>query len=108
MDSMHHSEHPDSAMIRRLREVEQQNAAKVSEALQPELDKLAKAMELGATGQYPEGKLTDADEGEIKIAVGIAGGKVVVQFGKPVAWLGLTAQQARQLAESLRQQSHKL
>ena len=63
---------------------------------------------LGATGRFPDGKLIDADQGEIAFAVGSdpKTGKVVIEFGKPVAWVGMSAQQASELAESL--SSHSL
>lgn len=63
---------------------------------------------LGATGQFPEGKLNDDDEGEIRIAIGATGGKVVIDFGKPVAWLGFTTQQAREIAASLLEKADAL
>lgn len=56
---------------------------------------------LGATGRHPEGKLTPQDEGEIAFAITNTMGKVVVNFGKPVAWLGMRPQDARQLADLL-------
>lgn len=56
---------------------------------------------LGPTGQFPEGKLGDDDEGEIRIAIGNQNGKVVISFGGPVAWIGFTAAQAREIAETL-------
>lgn len=43
----------------------------------------------GATGEFPEGKLTDDDEGALVLGVAIYKGKVFVNFGKPVEWLGL-------------------
>lgn len=56
---------------------------------------------LGATGEYPQGKLNETDEGGITIAVGIENGKVVIQFGKPVAWIGFGRAEAMALASSL-------
>lgn len=56
---------------------------------------------LGATGQFPLGKLTPSDEGELKLAIGRKDGKVVLVFGKPVAWIGFTAEQAREIAQML-------
>lgn len=88
---MHHSDVEGEA-IRRVRE---------------ELDRVARDHQLGATGQFPEGKLTGEDEGEIRLAVGVHEGKVVVNFGKPVAWIGFSPQQARELAESIRQASYR-
>lgn len=57
--------------------------------------------QLGATGRYPEGKLTDNDEGEIQFALGTKDGKVVLDFGKPVAWLGLLPEQAIDIGQMM-------
>lgn len=58
--------------------------------------------QLGATGQFPEGKLTPQDEGEIKIAIYHQPGKVVIDFGdKPIKWIGFSPVQARQIAMML-------
>lgn len=68
---------------------------------------LAKALfdepRFGATGQYPDGHYTDADEGEIQfgLAADKAAGKVIIDFGKPVAWIGMLPAQARELAALL-------
>lgn len=59
------------------------------------------AAQLGATLRAPEGLLTPEDEGELRLAVGHRDGSVVVEFGKPVAWLGLPPDAARELAESI-------
>jgi hypothetical protein len=56
---------------------------------------------LGATGRFPEGKIHPSDEGEIRIAIGSGNGKVVIEFGKPTAWIGFTADQARLIASDL-------
>lgn len=68
---------------------------------------LARELELGATGHYPEGALNETDEGELKLAIGVEDGKVVLNFGKSVAWIGFTPQQALALAESIRQKAHR-
>jgi hypothetical protein len=62
---------------------------------------------LGATGNFPEGKLTKADEGEIQFAIAADPGarKVLVDFGQPVAWLGMNPDQARGLADMLREKA---
>lgn len=55
---------------------------------------------LGATGRFPMGKLTAEDEGEIKFALA-ADPKtktIILDFGKPVAWLGLPREDARKMA----------
>jgi hypothetical protein len=63
---------------------------------------------LGPTGQFPEGKLTENDEGEIIFGVGPLKGKVCINFGSPVASLGLSIDQARNLARVLRKCASQL
>jgi len=70
------------------------------------IQEMAKKKELGPTGDYPDGKLTEHDEGGIKIGVTVKDGKVILAFGGSVTWIGLDAKQARQLAESLRKASY--
>lgn len=63
-----------------------------------------KAMErpyFGATGQYPMGSLDKTDEGELAFGITSHRGKVIVNFGKPIAWLGMDAAQAVVLAKTL-------
>lgn len=56
---------------------------------------------IGATGTHPLGKLTPADEGAIQFAIGVKDGKVCLDFGTPVKWLGMEPGQALELASSL-------
>lgn len=55
---------------------------------------------LGATDKFPQGSLDETDEGEIRMAIAAdaTAGIVRIEFGKPVAWLGLPAREARELA----------
>jgi hypothetical protein len=55
----------------------------------------------GALGDFPEGELTKTDEGAIQFAIGEKDGKVVIDFGTPVHWVGMTPQQAAELASAL-------
>lgn len=55
----------------------------------------------GATGGFPHGKLNGSDEGGIRFAIGEDGGNVIINFGTPVAWLGMPPQHAVALAELL-------
>lgn len=55
----------------------------------------------GATGTFPAGKLTPHDEGAIQFAIGVKDGKVCIDFGTPVKWLGMEPGQALELASSL-------
>lgn len=52
---------------------------------------------LGATGQFPGGKVSPHDEGELKLAVAADLEKkvVMIHFGKSVTWLGLDAPTTR-------------
>lgn len=58
---------------------------------------------VGPTGEFPQGKLNDDDEGELHMGVAYdkLDGIVRVDFGKPVAWLGLPPPQAVALAQLL-------
>lgn len=53
---------------------------------------------LGATGKFPAGKLNHNDEGGIMIGVTSKDGRVVIDFGKQVTWVGFTPEEAMQLA----------
>ena len=66
-----------------------------------ELLKSLKEEGIGATGKFPEGKLNPTDEGEIRFAVAIENNKIVLHFGKPVAWLGCTKEQAMDIAKAI-------
>ena len=52
----------------------------------------------GATGEFPEGRLNTSDEGELVMGVAHDSAHVVVSFGKPIAWLGMSPKDARGLA----------
>lgn len=52
----------------------------------------------GALGTFPAGQLTASDEGAIQFGVTAKDGKVVLDFGTPVAWIGMDPQQAADLA----------
>jgi hypothetical protein len=74
----------------------------------PELE--MKHPQLGATGHFPEGKYAVNDEGELSFAVAAdkANGKVLINFGKPVQALGMSADDAIRLAELLTVKAGKL
>lgn len=65
---------------------------------------------LGATGDFPEGKLDETDEGELQIALSSDPAQRVVRldFGKKIAWLALPPQTARLLAADLAQKAEEL
>ena len=64
---------------------------------------------VGATGEFPQGKIHPDDEGEIQLAVAWVPDKgvVVVDFGTPVTWLALPPDQALGLADLIRRHALK-
>lgn len=87
---MHHSQQPIEEIAKLFEERD--------EAIREEAIRL----QLGETGRFPEGKIVDHDEGELKSAITTYKGKVIVSFGKPVAFVGLTAKQAVEFADILK------
>lgn len=58
--------------------------------------------EIGATGQFPDGKLDNSDEGELAFAVGRdSDGNVRIDFGTPVAWMAMPPYIAINLARTM-------
>ncbi len=59
-----------------------------------------KDLKLGATGRFQRGQAAADDEGELRMALAAdhANALVRIEFGKPIAWLGLPVREARQLA----------
>jgi len=56
---------------------------------------------IGPTGEFPEGQLTEHDEGEIAFAAYHKDGKVIIDFNSPVHWLGMNPNQAIDLGNLL-------
>jgi len=65
------------------------------------MNKVANSEGFGETKNFPEGKLTEYDEGEIKFGVTTKDEKVILNFGKPIAWIGMTRDQAKGLGRLL-------
>lgn len=53
---------------------------------------------LGSTGQYPAGRVNEQDEGEIQLRIGTENGCVMIDYGIPVQWVGMSPQEAVELA----------
>lgn len=62
-----------------------------------ELDEIFKR----SFGEFPDGRLNAQDEGEIPMSVGHQDGRVVLQFPRNLNWIGFTADQAIDLANTL-------
>lgn len=65
-------------------------------------DKPDKPDEQGPTGQYPEGMIHESDRGELGIRMAVtAEGKVVMDFGTTLEWIGFGAEEAIELGNAL-------
>lgn len=58
--------------------------------------------------KYPDGKLSDSDEGQIKCEVGDFKGRVVMRWPKPIAAIAMRPQEAIDLAEMLIRRARKV
>jgi hypothetical protein len=57
---------------------------------------------LGATGKFPKGKINEHDEGELNIGITKNyNGKIMIDFGKPVMWIGLDPEEAIAIANAI-------
>ena len=63
---------------------------------------------LGPTGKFPHGKLTDDDAGQIQFSVGRKDDRVIMDFGTPVKWIGMTADDAREVGRALIKHAKKI
>lgn len=52
-------------------------------------------------GEHPNGRMNADDAGALAFAVGVEAGRVVLRFPKPVAWMGMTGDEALELAQLL-------
>lgn len=60
-------------------------------------------MKLGATGEFPRGKFNKDDQGELAIAVYVKDKTIIIEFGKEISWIGMGADMADRLAETIKQ-----
>lgn len=86
----------------RMLKSEQQTAELNDDELKKKFNEIDK-LRLGATGKIPQGMLTPQDEGEIKFAVGLSMDKkrIVINFGKPVRWVGMNRNQAIDVGKAI-------
>lgn len=76
------------------------------ETLEDQMQKLTD--KLGPTGEFPDGKITEKDRGEIRIVVGAKEGRIVLYFGARIEWLGMTVAQAYDIAASIVQHAREI
>ena len=72
------------------------------------LDGLAGPTPAGPTGRFPEGKMNAEDMGEIAVKIGAENGKVVMDFGPSMGWIGFTREQAFEISRTLRKRAQQL
>ncbi len=58
-------------------------------------------MKFGATGDFPRGKFSEDDEGELRLGIAVKDRTVLINFGKPVVWIGLDKNGAIEFAENI-------
>lgn len=103
----HHGDRPDE-MSDVFRKLLDEKSADFVDGEREALLKQHLSENVGPTGKYPEGKISGRDEGEIAFAVGVEDGKIVLNFGKPVAWVGFTPEQAMEIARMIRNKAKRL
>ena len=62
---------------------------------------MKKLTTLGATGEFPEGKISPTDEGGLKMAIFTKDENLIIEFGTPVHWLGMSKAEAIEFAEAI-------
>lgn len=73
----------------------------------PEEDgRLHKAMQ-EMFGEFPDGKLNPDDAGQLPFLIGVENERVVIQYPKLIAWLGMTPDEAIGMAELLVKHARK-
>ncbi len=67
------------------------------------IERLASQGDGTAKRAYPDGRMGAHDEGELAFAVGVDArhGTVVLNFNKPVTWMGMAPADAVRMAEAL-------
>lgn len=57
---------------------------------------------------HPRGKLTSGDEGQLSISFMVRDNTLIIDFGKPVAWLGLGLHEVTAFREGLEKYERQL
>lgn len=65
-------------------------------------------MKLGPTNAFPRGKFSADDEGGLQLGMAVIDRTLIIDVGKPVAWIGLDYHTAVQLAEMILKRAHEI
>ncbi len=57
---------------------------------------------------FPRGKLNDEDEGALAIGVAVRDRTVIINFFKPIVWIGMDRATALAFAENIRRNAEKI
>lgn len=70
----------------------------------------AKRLGLGATGQFPRGKIHECDEGEIRVAIAadVKAQRIIMNFGKSISFIAMTEEEALSFARCLEEKALEL
>ncbi len=71
-------------------------------------DKLAREQGAGATGMFPRRHLHRTDQGELRMAVTVEKNSVILAFGKPIAWIGMSRVEAIEFADLIKRRATEL
>jgi hypothetical protein len=58
--------------------------------------------------QFPRGKLNADDEGALTMRIGVQDKTVILDFGKPVVWLGMDYHTAMNLAANIMKRAQEI
>lgn len=58
--------------------------------------------------EYPDGKLNNSDEGQLRMRVYKENGRVMIDFGKDLSWLGFDKKTLRDFIDGLEEQYKNL
>jgi hypothetical protein len=73
-----------------------------------EAQRLMREMLSQTLGEYPQGRLNADDAGALPMAISQRDGAVVIDFPKPVAWIGFTPDDAMQIAQLLMKHAREI
>ena len=97
----HNFDGADPEMMKRIEELRGKMREGSVDDLALNLKRAQLSQNIGALHDHPEGRLTDKDDGALQYAVAQTGGKVIVNFGTPVSWIGMNPEDAEAMANVL-------
>lgn len=67
-------------------------------------------IKIGASGEFPEGKISKDDQGELRVVISADRKSKIVKiyFGKSVDWLGLPKHEALKWAKVIKEKAEEL